>query len=86
MGASNGKAKGGESVTLDLRAQPLEKYVAEAKKNNMLKHIERLDLSRQELQELPPLIAKLVNLKILQVYNNALKQVPPEIGAYMRND
>lgn len=44
-------------------------------------HIERLDLSRQELAELPPEIAKLVNLRVLTCYDNGLKMIPPEIGA-----
>jgi Leucine-rich repeat (LRR) protein len=58
----------------------MEKYLLELKKESSLKHIERLDLSRQELAEIPPQISKLVGLKILQMYDNGLKVVPPEIG------
>lgn len=80
VGPSSSKDKKGQSVTLDLKEKPLDKWIQEAKKANSLKHIERLDLSRQELTELPPQIAKLVNLKILQMYDNGLKLLPPEIG------
>lgn len=79
MGAAQTKDKDkGHSVTLDLKEKPLDKWFAEAK--GYLKQIERLDLSRQELAELPPQIAKLVNLKFLQIYDNHLKAVPKEIG------
>lgn len=81
MGAAQTKDKDkGQSVTLDLKEKPLDKWFAEAK--GYLKQIERLDLSRQELAELPPQIAKLVNLKFLQIYDNHLKAVPKEIGTY----
>lgn len=83
MGVGDSKASGknkGQSVTLDLSEKPLEKWIQEAKKANSLKHIERLDLSRQEISDLPPQITKLTNLKILQVYDNGLKSIPPEIG------
>lgn len=79
MGVAQTKDKDkGQSVTLDLKEKPLDKWLAEAK--GMLKQIERLDLSRQELAELPPQIAKLVNLKVLQAYDNHLKAIPKEIG------
>jgi Leucine-rich repeat (LRR) protein len=83
MGANNstGKAKGGQSITLNLKEKSMEKYLLELKKESSLKHIERLDLSRQELAEIPPQISKLVGLKILQMYDNGLKVVPPEIGS-----
>jgi Leucine-rich repeat (LRR) protein len=84
VGPSASKDKKGQSVTLDLKEKPLDKWIAEAKKANSLKHIERLDLSRQELTELPAQIAKLVNLKILQMYDNGLKLLPPEIGALVK--
>lgn len=77
---SSDKDKKSQSVTLDLSEKPLEKWLQEAKKANNLKNIEGLDLSRQEITELPPQISKLTNLKILQVYDNALKTIPPEIG------
>lgn len=85
MGAAQTKDKDkGQSVTLDLKEKPLDKWFAEAK--GYLKQIERLDLSRQELAELPPQIAKLVNLKFLQIYDNHLKAVPKEIGTDRREN
>jgi Leucine-rich repeat (LRR) protein len=79
MGVAQTKDKDkGQSVTLDLKEKPLDKWLAEAKGH--LKQIERLDLSRQELAELPPQIAKLVNLRFLQIYDNHLKSIPKEIG------
>lgn len=81
LSGGTGKDKGkGQSLTLDLSEKPLEKWIQEAKKSSNLKYIERLDISRQELPELPPQISKLTNLKILQVYDNGLKSIPPEIG------
>jgi len=84
MGVAQTKDKDkGQSVTLDLKEKPLEKWLAEAK--GYLKQIERLDISRQDLGELPPQIAKLVNLKFLQVYDNHLKLIPREIGTKARS-
>lgn len=84
MGANasglSSKDKKGQSVTVDLSEKPLEKWIQDAKKANILKNIERLDLSRQELSELSPQIAKFPNLKVLQIYDNVLKSIPPEIG------
>jgi Leucine-rich repeat (LRR) protein len=78
MGQTNGK--GDKPLTIDLTNKTWEKFFQEAKKANNLKSIERLDLSRQELTELPPQISKIVNLKILNVYDNQLKSLPSEIG------
>jgi Leucine-rich repeat (LRR) protein len=79
MGVAQTKDKDkGQSVTLDLKEKPLDKWLQDAK--GQLKQIERLDLSRQELADLPPQIAKLANLKFLQVYDNHLKAIPREIG------
>jgi Leucine-rich repeat (LRR) protein len=83
MGIPNGK--GDKSLTIDLTNKTWEKFFQEAKKANNLKAIERLDLSRQELTELPPQISKIVNLKILNVYDNQLKALPPEIGKFPEN-
>jgi Leucine-rich repeat (LRR) protein len=80
MGIANGK--GDKSLTIDLTNKTWEKFFQEAKKANNLKAIERLDLSRQELTELPPQISKIVNLKILNVYDNQLKTLPSEIGKF----
>lgn len=85
MGVAQTKDKDkGQSVTLDLKEESLDKWFAEAK--GYLKQIERLDLSRQELAELPPQIAKLVNLKFLQIYDNHLKAIPKEIGTSGREE
>lgn len=85
MGVAQTKDKDkGQSVTLDLKEKPLEKWLAEAK--GYLKQIEKLDLSRQELAELPPQIAKLVNLKFLQIYDNHLKSIPREIGTFQAHN
>lgn len=72
------------SVTLDLRDKPLDKWIQESKGN--LKQIERLDLSRQELTEIPAQISKLIHLKYLQVYDNNLKTVPKEIGMFLKKE
>ena len=78
--SSKGKdGKGNEAPVIDLQNKSLDKFIAEAKKAG-LKHIERLDLSRQELAELPPEISKLVSLKVLTCYGNSMKSIPPELG------
>lgn len=64
----------------DLNDSNIEKYFADAKKAGTLKNIERLDLSQKELNEIPPQIAKLPNLKILHLYDNNFKEIPSFIG------
>lgn len=59
----------------------LERVLADIKKRE-LKTIETLDLQRKGLQTLPPEIIKLYNLKVLHLYDNELKRLPPEIGMF----
>lgn len=59
----------------------LERVLADIKKRE-LKTIETLDLQRKGLQTLPTEIIKLYNLKVLHLYDNELKRLPPEIGMY----
>jgi len=80
MGQGSGKGDKPITIDIDLTETTLEKFLQEAKKTNSLKSIEKLDLSRRELSELPPQISKIVNLKVLNIYDNALKQLPSEIG------
>jgi Leucine-rich repeat (LRR) protein len=61
----------------------LERVLADIKKRE-LKTIETLDLQRKGLQNLPSEIVKLYNLKVLHLYDNELKRLPPEIGNFNR--
>lgn len=82
MGQNLGKKDDkGESPVIDLsNGKSLDKFIQDARKSGSLKTIERLDLSRQELAEIPPQIGKLSYLKILNMYDNGLKSLPPELG------
>jgi Leucine-rich repeat (LRR) protein len=86
MGNKDSKSNksGGQQETFpdidDLNDSNIEKYFADAKKAGTLKSIERLDLSQKELNEIPPQIAKLPNLKILHLYDNNFKDIPSFIG------
>ena len=72
--------KGGGQTELSLDDdRTLEKVIADIKKRD-LKTIETLDLQSKGLQSVPPEIIKLYNLKVLHLYDNELKRVPPEIG------
>lgn len=72
--------KGGGQTELSLdNDQTLDRVLADIKKKD-LKAIETLDLQSKGLQTVPPEIIKLYNLKVLHLYDNELKRVPPEIG------
>lgn len=61
----------------------LDRVLSEIKKKD-LKAIETLDLQSKGLQSVPPEIIKLYNLKVLHLYDNELKRVPPEIGVLVQ--
>lgn len=72
------KPAGQTELSLD-DDRTLDKVLADIKKRD-LKTIETLDLQSKGLQSVPPEIIKLYNLKVLHLYDNELKRVPPEIG------